>query len=503
MTDFLSTLAPSVGSMFDSVGVSGLTGGYYSATGEFEWELTLQGSRSTAFSLDPGAALGAAGVSFTAPDVEIEATASFRFSFGVKADGMGFFVTIGGIDVSAQLDTGKTLDFAASLGGNAGFAIKGGELKLGASVSGITVNVAKDGNGRIGAAGLGQLTDGLSASEITYSAASAGLNAVLPVDLIGTGFPTIFVTADNLLSGAAPEVSVKYFLTDATLQAEILSLLGALDASVSGITSNALLNQPIPIINKSLGDLLPTADFGTVLSFQNVAQTYFSSATKPDLPGLVTALSNHFSSIASLAGAGIDGLFNAASRQLEFSFDLNASLTRTLEVTGLGDAGTELGLKMSESLRFEVTGALIANFTLGVDLSDTTLSADDFYLKVTELSASAAVNAKGLDFGVNIGPLSAGVTGGSLALAVKGSVQFADPNGDGRISISELGLHTLSLDPTGNLDVNLPLTISFGGYDFKDAGVSPYLRIYSEQSAHRIPGGGRQHAEFLASFQPG
>ncbi len=487
VTTFLSTLAPTVDSVFTSVTVSDLTGGYYDATKQFEWEFTLAGTRSTSFSLDPGADLGAEGVSFTAPDVSIDASASLTFSFGVNADGSGFFVTFGGLDVSAQLDTGKTLDFSLSLDGNAGFAVKGGEIKAGASVTGIAVNVTKDVDGRIGSVGLGQLTNGLSATEISYTAASAGLNAVLPVDLIGTGFPTIFITAANLLGGVAPDVSVKYFLTDATLQSQILSLLGALDNSVTTITSDALLSQPIPIINKTLGQLLPDADFETMLSFQGVAQTYFSSTTEPDLPGLVDALSDHFVGITSLASAGITGLFDAATKQIELEFNLAADHEETLTVTGLGDAGTELGIKMSETLELIVTGGVTAEFTLGVDLSDLTLTADDFYLKISDLSASAAVKTTDLDFGLNIGPLSASVTDGSVDLFVKGSVEFADPNNDGRVTIAELGLDTLTVTPTGDLEVQLPLTMSFGGYDFKQAGVAPSLRIYSDNPLTQFP----------------
>ncbi len=396
VSSFLKGLTVGKNSVFDSLTVASVTGGYYADTNEYEWELTVTGVRTTSLALDPGADLGAEGLSFNGSvNLDIAADVSITFSFGAKADGTGFFVTFSDLDIGASVDTGKSLSFGVDFAGGGSLGVKDGQVQLAAKISDISLNVAKGANGRIGATGLAQLNDGLTATEITYKEASASFHAELPLDAIATGFPTIFIDSDDVFSGEAPDVSVKYFLTDATLQAQILSILGAMDSAVSGITNNALLDSTIPIINKSISDLLPDADFETFLSFQDVAADYFTSTAQPELPGLVDALTAHFSEIVSLASAGIDGAFDALSRQIEFGFNLTANPSLNLDVPldRFGDAAAEMGMKVPDNLSVTVTGSATANFVIGVDLTDATLTADDFYLKINELSASASVAA--------------------------------------------------------------------------------------------------------------
>ncbi len=479
---FLEGLTVGKNSVFDSLTVESVIGGYYADTNEYEWELTVKAVRTTSFALDPGSDLGTEGLGFDgAVNLDISADVALTFSFGAKADGTGFFVTFSNLDLGASLDTGKTLSFGVDFASGGSLGVKDGQVQIEARVSDISLNVAKGTNGRIGTAGLAQLNDGLNASEVTYTEASASLHAELPLDAIATGFPTIFIDSDDVFSGTAPDVTVKYFLTDTTLQAQILDLLGAMDSAVSGITNNALLSQKIPVINKSISELLPDADFETFLSFQAVADDYFKSTAQPELPGLVTALTDHFGELTSLASAGIDGAFDALSKQIEFGINLKASPNLELDVPldRFGDAAVEMGLKVPDTLKVNVTGTAIADFVLGVDLTDLTLTADDFYLKVNELSASAGVSATGLDFTMNIGPLEAGVKGGTIDLSAKASVGFTDPNNDGRISISEISPGGVTITPSGNVDVKLPLVMAFGGYDFKVGAQSPYIRFFS------------------------
>lgn len=467
----------------NSVTVKDVVGGYYASTNEFEWDFVLQGKRSSTFKLDPGSDLAAEGLSFSTPaNVTIATTVDFHLSIGVKADGSGFFITLSDLDFAASADSGQTLNFNVGFAAGGSLSVSNGQVQLAAQLSNVTFPQVTPGvGGRISGAQLSSLSNGLAVGEVALGSVTSSLQSTLPLSL-GTapGQLTVLINDSSLFDTTVPDVSLKYYLNNADLRQNILDILGSLDGKVTTITDGAIFDQKIPLLDKTISDFLPAADFHTLLSFKTVAQTYFDSTSTPELGGLVDALTTHLTSLGSLAGSAIDFVFNAATKNfsVDFLLDANPSTTTGVKLPSFGDASTALGLNLPNDVTLTVKGSAKADFTLGLDLSGA-IGANSAYIVVDEISAGASVAATGLNFGVTIGPMAANVVGGTVNLSAKGSARFSDPNSDGRISLGEFTSTTVSFTPSGTLDVKMPLQMSFGGYDFKDAGVDPSLHLVS------------------------
>lgn len=467
----------------NSVTIENVTGGYYAATNEYEWSFTLKGKRSDAVAFAPGSDLTAEGLSLSGnTNITVATTADFKLSIGMKADGSGFFITFTDLDFAATADTGNTLTFNVGFSAGGSLGVNNGRVQIAATVPNITFPlITPDANGRIGGAQLTALSNGLGAGEASIGTITSSLSATLPLSLGAPGSLTVLINDANLLDATTPDVQLKYFLDDAGLRNNILQILGSLDGKITAITNDAIFDQKIPLIDKTISDYLPTANFSTLLSFQTVANTYFGSTATPELGGLITALKTHLTTLGTLAGNAIDFVFNAAQKDFSVNFDLTATASTTtgVKLASFADATTALGLNLPSNVQLTVSGSAKAKFTVGLDLSSGSVSTSSAYVKVNEISAGASVAATGLNFGLNIGPMGAGVTGGTINMSAKGSVGFSDPNSDGKITIAEFTGTTVTATPSGTLDVNLPLTVNFGGYDFKVAGAAPSIHLTS------------------------
>ena len=104
--------------------------------------------------------------------------------------------------------------------------------------------------------GLG--VDGYLDAELPLAVTIAGL------EVTGFATPTILIRAEELLTGSAPnitfnapEVTVNVFLDDPDVQANILQLLA--DLRDNGLASVGFLDEDLPLIGKSLNDLIAAA----------------------------------------------------------------------------------------------------------------------------------------------------------------------------------------------------------------------------------------------------
>src|SRR4029077_998082 len=117
----------------------------------------------------------------------------------------------------------------------------------------------------------------------------SNLDATLPLTLtlpvIGTitnfGTPTVTISAPHLLTGTnldftvnAPDVSVSILLDNPDVQANILELLA--DLKNNGLGGTGFLNDDLPVINKSLNDLIGVS-VGDILDLHTAAKDYFDS----------------------------------------------------------------------------------------------------------------------------------------------------------------------------------------------------------------------------------
>ncbi|MEM8790522.1 MAG: matrixin family metalloprotease [Pseudomonadota bacterium] len=275
---------------------------------------------------------------------------------------------------------------------------------------------------------------------------------------------------------------------------EIIAALQALTDFLSQFEEFEFLSMPIPVIDKSLSDLITLssdlAAFVDGLAENPANSLQFLEDAINDAIGLdQAALEEAF--VAANPGAsaptGDDTLddafdlgYDADNKMLTFELMLGAGFSETLDVgfDGLpfGDIFADLGLdqaiEFSGSAGLEATGGVFAELALGIDidaftdaLSDPATSVSDalaqaiFLLDSTGIAAALTVSGTDIAFAAGLGPLS---------LTIQSDPD--DPNLQANVTISAgaevkpndtfdttAGLDRVSLDTllTGNVLDNL------------------------------------------------
>ena len=104
-----------VSTKLTALGFSNVSGGYYSATDEFEWEFTLHKLATQQFNLAAGVDFAAGGFTVAPVNADVTGTFDITISFGAKADGTGFFITVPDLDLGLSVkaaDLGFDIKFA-------------------------------------------------------------------------------------------------------------------------------------------------------------------------------------------------------------------------------------------------------------------------------------------------------------------------------------------------------------------------------------------------------
>jgi hypothetical protein len=187
-----------------------------------------------------------------------------------------------------------------------------GEILVGAELE-ITGGDNND-DGRIQLSELGSLQLGFG------TAGSYELDLPLNIELGGFdlsdyGTPTLRVSDETLFDGKGPQVVVDIRISE-ELKAEILRVLGEIDAKIGSALSSAegVLNTEIPGIGKKVKELLGVKDLSKLGKLREAAEPYLNKVYEvnefPTLSGLLDVLRDALKS-AGAVDIDLDSLVSA------------------------------------------------------------------------------------------------------------------------------------------------------------------------------------------------
>ncbi len=457
--------------------------------------ITLDAAGATTLKATSGKFAGASANMVVSPPV-----ASFAVTVPTTATaGVGFAVTI-----TAQDRFGNTVsDYNgfATLASSDGQTIYGlsGPINLMAGVA--TVSIILDTANKVTlAANLGSI-QGTSSSLTVGAAAATSFSISAPRTAgVGAGFPVTLTAEDpfgNVVTNYSGSVTLNssdgqsVALSPATLtwfngissatatlnQPDVVTL-DASDGTASGISSNILVE---PTTSQAISNgLAAFVSWGGSQSFplvgtstliQNALQlglvapinAYFAAnpaANTPTSPGFITLLEGLSAQLGDLTitvpPSSVQQTVNGS--QIIFSLDFQASGTIATTLGSLGAQADQLGIHLANSSEVNVTTSLNFNFGFGVDQTAGLTAAQAFFLNAPAggLSASVIINAANITSGMTIGFLGAQTTSGSIQMNASAA------NSSNIANLQIIGLQTLSLAPSGSVNISLPLQAQLG-----------------------------------------
>ena len=311
----------------------------------------------------------------------------------------------------------------------------------------------------------------------------------------------------NSLDPLAPAYMIDVELSP-TLQSQFTSLLGEVDDVADSVSDLDALNTTLPIIERSLNDMLKAPvgpDFGEFIKYGQAVADYFDAENDagraPTLSGVIDVVNAHLemASMGAFLGEGGTNEFQSAFRlgggldlanselALDVQFDGGEVLALSLFLDELlSDAGLDVSLTLDNkdfAEQLTLFAGLDADLSLGLDLSDFLagggFDAADAFFDLAAFSVSASMNVSDIDVGFELGFLEGNVDGGSVSLQGTVDVAIADPSN--RVTLADLnaapsGFDLFTSSATSNLDLELPLQAVVAGYDFS-AGGTPVLAI--------------------------
>jgi hypothetical protein len=500
VNQYLSGAMPTVEGLVSALQALPETGGHVTGTrdsgaDELRFELTFDAVRTlSSVPIDLGGQATALGISVpTPPSVSVNASLHLNFSFDVGLTAHDFYLRLNGMD-PAHFDTtvaANNLNFAVS------FSTPPANLQV---VNG-TVSVAArataqfndpNHNGKITVADLQNPDIGRL---IALGASGAGVVGMLPLnnplpgyEVLGAG--TIVARAGNPFS-STPDVSLSVGLSAQELQNQILNILTPLDAAGDRVLSFPAFTATLPILGKSLDQLFlqgsdpQTTTIGDFLKYRTVAASYLMGAN-PTADGLDQAvLTQALTVVGNVPGSsamgtlargpiGLAGGLDPVHNQVRFDVTFNSHLVRSLPIKLGDDVLRVYGISAAPSATVSVDTTMNLAFSFGMDLTNFLTSGhftlDDVYLQINNFTAAGIVMASGMNFSLTVGFLQAQVAGGSIQLNPAGTVTIQKPDGNRRITLHDLNgvpiANFMSLATTGMLNASLPVTATFGGYNF-------------------------------------
>ncbi|MBI4325898.1 MAG: LEPR-XLL domain-containing protein, partial [Chloroflexi bacterium] len=264
------------------------------------------------------------------------------------------------------------------------------------------------------------------------------------------------------------------------------------------LTSTPKFNATLWAINQSSNGLLhssPGPDIGDFLKIKEVLAAYFAEVQlaggTPDSDGLSAALQNALLALLPQtieAGDGespvfVTGGFFSDVNELRFDVTISAARVRTFDLD-LGADVSDLGLSLNAAVTADVLVELNLNFSFGLKLDDylnnsIPLRPDDAFLRVNQLSLSAAIALSDVNVNIALGLLDASIQNGTISMNVDLDATLMDLTpADGGITLTDLRALNFSFEiaSSGTLDVELPIAAQLGTFEF-GAGRSPRILI--------------------------
>ena len=302
--------------------------------------------------------------------------------------------------------------------------------------------------GEDGQNSYGQLTLDVSISEHSDAWIRGLLDGVgePKIKLVAEHFGDPFGIDPNVEDGAAPKITVETsglegFKLNSFGDFGFDGILDGLQAAadfLSNFESFGFLDEPIPLINHSVNDLIGFADdFNTALQ-----------EARNDPAGSIQKLEGKLENALGLkAGSNLIDMSLVEGDILKIELNLGTDFTDTLDIDiGLGDESGPLNLLADANL--DATGKLDLDLDFGISLND---PAKIYLFSTTGLAAFLNVESTNVSFNSQIGPASFSVKNGSVKL---GASFNADLKGfNDRILITDLNLsENIALKFDGTLD---------------------------------------------------
>jgi parallel beta-helix repeat protein len=251
-------------------------------------------------------------------------------------------------------------------------------------------------------------------------------------------------------------------------------------ATTTTFTPSNPFSTPLPMLGKSLNDLIDFTETGGTGGTGSIFQTALTDYTDPVLVGTGNAI-DPFSSdqqlIYLIAGAGAHNTITESASGSQLLFNLNMSIGFTSPPTpfaGMDTTSPQLNLSIPSQVvpQFTTTGTLNLSFTFGEDTST-----GNFFVKTSStpavsvsLLASAPMNTYDTNvspatvFPIDLGGLAIDVTGGNLQVLPQATITLTDPQTDnpptpGMITANEL----ISGTQPGGTSIPVPATVAMNG----------------------------------------
>ncbi|MDM8557941.1 LEPR-XLL domain-containing protein [Candidatus Parabeggiatoa sp. HSG14] len=232
----------------------------------------------------------------------------------------------------------------------------------------------------------------------------------------------------------------------------ILDALKAISGFLNQFESFGFLDDPIPLINHSVKDLIGFADdFNTALQ-----------EARSDPAGSIQKLEGKLENALGLkAGSNVIDLSLDTGDILKIELNLETAFTDSLDIDiGLGSESGPLNLLGDADLN--TTGKLNLDLDFGIALND---PAQIYLFGTTGLAAFLNVESTNVNFSSQIGPLSFSVKTGSVKLGAGFNAGLKDVT-DGRILITDF-------DPSKNLFADFKGTLD--NNSFLDSNLPVYM----------------------------
>ncbi len=267
-----------------------------------------------------------------------------------------------------------------------------------------------------------------------------------------------------------------------TIQDQILTQLGSLDAAADDVSSRSAFNKEIPGIGQSLNGLInqpgsgTTKRWGDLVKFEKAARDYFDSfnpssaafdannvGKKPTALVFRNAIAARIDAVTRdiLGGVGISlkGGLDLATNKLQFDLAVNGTYTRSLDLKldTLGASQlTSIGVELSAAAaKVNVATTIDIGISFGVGLSRVT-GVDPFFT-LNRFNVRSAVNGDNASLGFSIANGTIGGTITAAKLRIDAGVVIAVANTAGPIA------NRVSLTPSGAIDVDLQFNASLYG----------------------------------------
>ncbi len=316
-------------------------------------------------------------------------------------------------------------------------------------------------------------------------------NTATGFNLANFGRPVISAASTNLFVGT-PDVIVDIEIGP-TIQDQILTQLGSLDAAADDVSSRSAFNQVIPGIGQSLNGLINepggpiTKRWGDLVKFEKAARDYFDSfnpssnvfnpanvGSKPTALGFRNAITAHIDTVTRdiLGGVGISlkGGLDLATNKLQFDLAVNGTYSRSIDLNidslGLNDLSS-IGVELTAAAKINVATAIDIGVSFGVGLSQVTGVSPFFTLN--RFNVRAAVNGDNSSLGFSIANGTIGGTITAASLRLDAGVTIAMANTAGPIA------NRITITPSGSLNLNFLFNASLYGAPLVAGAVLPSI----------------------------